>query len=366
MQNTTQILLLLLATIALLTACSAGPEATVRDTPAAPTEDARAMITETQPPILEATATPEASTPAPTATEPAASFTPSATPIPPPSTPAPEGTDTPVPTRQPTSTATSSAPEVTSFDVSPAVVDPGDTVTLTWEAQGGSAKLCPSSRYVLFTDGDCWPVSLAGSATFEIPPEAAGFQYVDFVLTVETQGRQEKATAQVSVALKCERTWFFSDTPQAGICPREAVQSPAAAQRFEHGTMVWLETPGRYYILQDTPLLDDATRKRVDLISDPLEITVDTSDEIQAPSGLYAPQSGFGLVWRGDVAQSSGFRDELGWALAPEFAYEAILQCDDARPSGGRPWQTCYLQGPEGEVIVLPPLGGWYLLEQQP
>ena len=307
---------------------------------------------------------PATSPPGPTASQPVASSTPSGAQTQPSPTAVPAATDTPVPAQEPASTATPAAPEITSFEVSPAAVDPGDTVTLAWQAQGTSAELCPSSRYVLFTNDDCRPAALTGSTTFEIPPEAAGFQYVDFILTVERQGRPEKATSQVSVALKCERTWFFSDTPQAGICPREPVQSPAAAQRFERGRMIWLENPGRYYILHEATLLDDATRKRLDVINDPLEITRDTSAEVQAPPGLYAPVSGFGLIWRGDVAQSPGFRDALGWALAPEFAYEATWQCDDARPSGGRSWQTCYLQGPEDEVIALHPLGGWHLLGQ--
>jgi hypothetical protein len=100
----------------------------------------------------------------------------------------------------------------------------------------------------------------------------------------------------------------------------------------------------------------------VDILVDPLEITGDTSSEFQAPPGLYSPVSGFGLVWRGDVEQSPGYHDRLGWAVEPEFGYEAVVQCDDARPSGGRSWQTCYLQGPDDEVIVLQPLGSWALL----
>jgi hypothetical protein len=72
----------------------------------------------------------------------------------------------------------------------------------------------------------------------------------------------------------------------------------------------------------------------------------------------------FGLVWRGDVSNSPGYRETLGWALAPEFGYEAIFQCDDALPSGGRSWQTCYLKGPDDEIIVFHPLGGWYLLSE--
>ena len=49
----------------------------------------------------------------------------------------------------------------------------------------------------------------------------------------------------------------------------------------------------------------------------------------------------------------------FGWALGPEFGYQAVYQCDDAPPTGGRSWQTCALLGPDGEVVVLHPLGGW-------
>jgi len=246
----------------------------------------------------------------------------------------------------------------------PAEANPGDAVTLTWEARGERATICPTARYVLFTEDDCQQVPLSGSMVYTLPKETAGFQYVDFLLTAETLAPAATATGQVSVALKCDRTWFFSDAPQAGICPREPIRSAAAAQRFERGTMIWMEEPGRYFILMDRPSFEGDERKQVDVISDPLEITRDTSADVDPPQGLYAAQSGFGLVWRGDVEGSPGYRQHLGWAVAPEFAYEAVLQCDDARPSGGRSWQTCYLQGPDGEVIVLHPLGGWYLLQE--
>jgi hypothetical protein len=185
------------------------------------------------------------------------------------------------------------------------------------------------------------------------------------VLQVEAGSPPTTTTAQVRVAFECERTWFFSDAPQAGICPLEPIYTSAAAQTFERGTMIWLETPGRYYILHEAPLFEGAGRKRVDVVNDPLTITRDTSSEIDPPPGLYAPQSGFGLVWRGDVEGAPGYVESLGWATAPEFGYQAILQCDDARPSGGRSWQTCYLQGPAGDVIVLHPLGGWLFRHEQ-
>lgn len=123
--------------------------------------------------------------------------------------------------------------------------------------------------------------------------------------------------------------------------------------------MIWLAQSGHYFILEETLLFPGESRKQAHHVYDPLEIISDTSVDIQPPPGLYAPQSGFGLVWRGDVANAPGYRQALGWALAPEFAYETIYQCDNALPSGGRSWRTCYLKGPDGETIAFHPLGGW-------
>ena len=308
-------------------------------------------------PVATSPATPDSTSAPPTQTAtptPEPTATPTTTPI---WTPTPLPTATPAPA----STSTPPGPKVLSFAVSPAEAWAGETVTLRWEATGERATICPGARYILFTSDDCWPVPAAGSARFTIPAAAASFPRVDFTLTVETTAPATTVTGQASVAIKCALTWFFSEEPQAAICPLEPLHTYAAAQRFQQGTMIWLEAPGRYYVLQDTPLYEDAERSKLDIITDPLEITGDTSSAFQAPEGLYAPFSGFGLVWRGDVAQSPGFHEQLGWGLEPEFGYDAILQCDNAAPSGGRSWQTCYLKGPDGEVIMLHPLGGWQL-----
>jgi len=286
------------------------------------------------------------------------------TPFPPPtstSTVRPEEMPRPVPT--PTDTPVS--PHIFSFEVTPAQADPGEAVTLTWEASGEWVTLCPSARFALFSSDDCQQVSPSGVMTFTIPLEAAGFQFISFSLSVQARDVLDAKVSQVSVALKCDTTWFFSDEPQAGICPTEPIPSYAAAQRFERGTMIWLEQLGRYIILDETLVYEQDVRKQVHFVHDPLEIIRDTSAETNPPEGFYAPESGFGLVWRGDVSNSPGYRETLGWALAPEFGYEAVLQCDDALPSGGRSWQTCYLKGPDDHIVVFHPLGGWYLLEER-
>ena len=323
--------------------------------PGSPTwtvEVAEVEVSPTPVPVTPTAPDPTATLPARTATS---TQEPTAT-----RTPTPSPTATPVPT----SDSAPPGPEILSFAVSPAEAWAGDAVTITWEARGEKATICPSARYVLFTRDDCWQVPVSGSVEFTIPPAAASFPRVDFTLTVETTAPAASATGQASVGLKCALTWFFTDEPQAIICPLEPLHTHAAAQRFQQGTMIWLEEPGRYYILQETPLYEDAERNKLALINDPLEITGDTSSQFEAPEGLYAPVSGFGLVWRGDVAQSPGFHEQLGWGLEPEFGYDAILQCDNAAPSGGRSWQTCYLTAPDGEVVMLHPLGGWQLWSQ--
>jgi len=299
--------------------------------------------------------------------------TPTQMPLPP--TPMPSPTRTPIatptvrpeaiPSPAPTPAETPVNPQILTFEVTPTEVDPGDTVTLTWEASGDWATLCPSARFVLFSSDDCQQVPLSGETTFTIPLETAGFQFVNFLLSVQARDVSDPQVWQASVALKCHTTWFFSDEPQAGICPAEPLRSYAAAQRFEHGTMIWLEQLGRYVILDETLVHEQDVRKQVHFVHDPLDIIQDSSAEMDPPKGFYAPVSGFGLVWRGDVSNSPGYRETLGWALAPEFGYEAVFQCDDALPSGGRSWQTCYLKGPDDEIIVFPPLGGWNLLEEQ-
>lgn len=163
----------------------------------------------------------------------------------------------------------------------------------------------------------------------------------------------------------CHLNWFFEGPAPERVCPREALFTWAAAQYFERGAMLWLQTPGRYYVLEDAFVTSELEKRVLTVVPDPLDIWRDSSDQYLPPPGYYAAESGFGYVWRGDVVGVPNFSDRLGWALAPEFGYNAVLQCDDVPPSGGMIWQTCYLKAPDGRIIVLPLLGGWYWLDGQ-
>ena len=106
-----------------------------------------------------------------------------------------------------------------------------------------------------------------------------------------------------------------------------------AYQRFERGTMIWVDVDDVYNPARSILVLyDDGTFTRY----------ADTWDEGQAvsdprlapPEGLYQPVRGFGKVWR-DVP---GVRDRLGWAVEPErgshgayqrFSYGTMVWIED-------------------------------------
>jgi hypothetical protein len=101
---------------------------------------------------------------------------------------------------------------------------------------------------------------------FSVPADTAGVQHISFHLTVQA-GEFEPVVAQQSVQMRCHTTWFFSKEPQAGVCPMEPVYSYAAAQHFEHGTMIWIKGLGRYLILEDSLLYAGEARKKVKIRS---------------------------------------------------------------------------------------------------
>jgi hypothetical protein len=91
-------------------------------------------------------------------------------------------------------------------------------------------------------------------------------------------------------------------------------QIQVAEQLFEHGRMFWLQPTGQFWVLvvtaegRGTWSVYEDTFQEGEAESDP---------SIVPPEGLLQPVRGFGKLWR-EVQQ---VRDELGWAVTPEFGY---------------------------------------------
>jgi hypothetical protein len=154
----------------------------------------------------------------------------------------------------------------------------------------------------------------------------------------------------------CAFSWFVSGAP-ANSCPDEAAaQFEAAYQPFEHGAMVWRK--GRGYIV--LPFNPATLTQQGIVIFQPDDLTVyrDTSADVTAPPGLFAPVSGFGFVWRGDVFSEPGYglQSVVGWATAPEKGYRLTEQSGTQRFQTNASLQTgllTYISLPDGRILKL-------------
>ena len=200
-------------------------------------------------------------------------------------------------------------------------------------------------------------IPLIGSQV--IAPQDIVGRYSAFELVIDAADL--RITRTVTLNVSCPPgtpSWFFADPPQ--MCPDElALHSQAAAQRFEHGLMIWLSEQDTYYILYDHLLppsegtVVSATITSVQIIRGPLDLEPGASPANRVgedpPAGYAEPVSGFGLVWRGEVQGVRGVRERLGWALAEEVSYMSAYQCE---PAYGSHW-NCYLLGPDDTVFHL-------------
>ncbi|MGC9523465.1 MAG: hypothetical protein ACP5HG_16510 [Anaerolineae bacterium] len=271
------------------------PQPTLTGTPAAtPT---------TEPPTPTASLTPSPSeTPTPT---PSASATATATP-------------TPTPTRatpSPTPHPSADGPVIHTFEASPEVADPGDTVALSWASVGATR----ATIYKLFYSGQLpaegIDVPPTGTMTYTIAEDETN--WVNFLLWVwDDQDRH--ASAGATVELRCRYAWFFSPPPEE-ICPTAPLISQAAEQHFELGTMIWVEAEDAIYVLYG----EEAVAYGWDRFTDKWDESEPDRDPDLTPSpGRQQPIRGFGLVWR----EHPYVREHLGWALAEEQGFTTVMQ----------------------------------------
>jgi hypothetical protein len=340
------IILSVVLCLGLLPLGSCGP---ATSSPAAPASPTAAMATAGAPAAPTSTHTPE-----PTATAAPPTRTPGATPTGEPPTASPVPTQPPLPsTAAPPEPAVTGAarPLVISFRVSPTTtLNLGDELTVTWEAAGQKADLCPISGPGPI-EARCLDVPLTGSTRLVTNEEAMVYTGLGLRVT----GGGTFTWSVVNIRLQCQnlRPWFFAHPPER--CPAGLVhESRAAGQYFERGLMVWVENPDSFYVLYRGR--DESGFQVFDWISD-IRLRPGASPDHrlgeQPPAGLYEPVSGFGMVWRGEIeGVRADVRQRLGWATEPELGFDTAYQCETVFYPGL--W-NCFLRGPRGEVFSLRP-----------
>jgi hypothetical protein len=224
--------------------------------------------------------------------------------------------------------------------------DPGDTVTVEWST--GEAltvtlwHLAPTGQF-----GQFWDVASSGALDYTIDAQERNNTRFALFAAADAE-RSEMAT--LSIAIRCPDIWFFADEPD--ICPvSPALSSEGAVQRFESGTMIWVEEEDHIYVLFD----DEGPpgwNRYVDTW-DPGEPERDP--KLRPPNGLYQPVRGFGLVWR----EEPGVRDRLGWAVGEEFGFSTLLQ----RTSYAK-YNETYILAHDGSIWrLLPERSGWETID---
>ncbi len=232
-------------------------------------------------------------------------------------------------------------PEIISFTVSPTMTNaPGQNISIEWQAKGEKAEVC---GVVETTLTDCRPLPVSGKTTYTTTSSSVNFP----VLVLRVTTKSDSITASVPVMLCVDSTrWFFSPAPAR--CAEPANISRGAAQNFEHGMMLWISKPDHLFIFYAD------TKQTFEMASAPYSFKPGASPNNRiggAPSGLFEPVSGFGQLWRGEIVGVENARQRLGWATAPESAFDAAYQCQFSAP---RLW-SCYLRDPRDQVLRLRP-----------
>lgn len=242
--------------------------------------------------------------------------------------------------------ATSVPVTITRFTVSPPEIQPGQTVTLTWQTSAEEVTI-----YRLDALGrlsEFYSVGPNGSLQLGTPAGQRG--QVTFALFATTGAATAQASAHATIL--CPDTWFFANPPAE--CPASPPHSTTMqAQDFERGLMLWTQYNDRI-----TLLYADGGQPRWDALANAWFAGQPESDpSLTPPPGFFQPVRGFGVAWRtGYVSPNQVVRDRLGWATNAEYAVpNAYAQCDSLPK-----YNRCYLSGPGGVVYVLEPeRSGW-------
>lgn len=266
----------------------------------------------------------------------------------PPATAISSATATSIPQTLPTAIATigatavapttvpSTGPRIISFTSSATAVDPGQSFTLSWEAEGGAVQVCLAD--IIWWTYDCTDVALSGSQTFVGGQRAGVDSYI-----LQVHHNEDLVTQQLGVQINCLVAWdAVWGIAQPTGCPVAPYTTKAAViQPFEHGVMIWLEESRQIYALAEghsySPIITEDTWTPDLPESDPTIIP---------PAGFYQPVRGFGLIWRTQSFYDNSYtpaRDALGWATAPEAPVTVGYQCYNVLWKWGAGYLQCYL-----------------------
>jgi hypothetical protein len=263
--------------------------------------------------------------------------------------PAPTALPTAIPTVfmvaiLPPTPSSGDGPRILSYTLHATVISGSPAVELAWKAVGDHVEIW---TYTKGGVGGLYKDDLPVEGAATVVPQPGTLRFAEFRLVArggDTYITQTLDTQALQYEMPCVPAWFADIS---NVCPLgPPVSSRATIQYFEHGRMLWLETPSlpvqTFWIFLDGNRAS-STAFQFDAPPRPPEGTLPADES--PPPGLYAPQNDFALLWRYAMGpESAPFRDSLGWATTPELGFETLYQCHSPR--------ECELRDFDGDLLI--------------
>jgi len=132
-------------------------------------------------------------------------------------------------------------------------------------------------------------------------------------------------------------------SPVADVVPTPTItQIQLAEQVYEHGRMFWLQPTGQIWVM----IVKTEGRGDWQVYEDTfVDGEPEFDPDIVPPDGMEQPKRGFGKLWR----ENPQIRDELGWAITPEFGYVSRYEY---HPGGEVNANNQYVPGPGYHILL--------------
>ncbi len=258
------------------------------------------------------------------------------------------------------STTAQNSPELVSFSISPSSIDRGGTVIISWEVRGAD-QVAIEQYYGYRTPSDVRYEALPakGSLTVTLDysqptestyPQPYLHEATFFMLLPDVQPSvwysDAGVLAQQTVTISCpDASFFFGTDPYYSHCPIAPAHTVSALyQPFEHGFMFWRGDTGSIYIfyINSDGLSGPALQFR---LKEYLKWEANLNPSAEPPAGFYGAE---GLLGRVRNGSHHALVDSLGWATAPQTAYQSTVQ-DSLNGAFVHP--LVYFTLPDGAIV---------------
>jgi len=168
------------------------------------------------------------------------------------------------------------------------------------------------------------PGAIMSGQTIHVPSVPEGSTQPTLAPGSENTGPAAPLAPSGGEASNCSNQWFFAFDFSASdaSCPGPVITSQAVGQNFQGGRVLWYEAapgsgeqrPTIYVIYNDRTWQSfPDTWQEGQPANDP---------SIAPPANWYQPERAIGKLWR----EQPGAHEKLGWAYAPEEAYQGRRQ----------------------------------------